>query len=141
MSKKTAEKAAKGKPAGWIEVIDFDPEMGAGRVAVCSRDALGNILDVTHEFFEAGGVIMWDDDLRSLPLIDRYTKVRKSIVARCPSGYPIPDVMIAGKSVSKSRIRRLQRDAAEKLAEYLETHGDAVKKASESFVPGTEIAL
>ena len=109
-------------PVGWVEFMSFDPRTGIGRAAICSCDKDGRLLNVTHEFIDAGGVMRWDDDNRSIPLIDRYKEVRAQIIARCPGDYPLKSIVLVGKNMVVGRVRRLQHDSASRLLLYLEEH-------------------
>jgi len=120
---KNREKAPKPiMPVGWVEVMSFDPRTGTGRAAICSYDKDGRLLSVTHEFLDAGGVMRWDDDNRSIPLIDRYKDVRAQVIARCPGDYPLKSLVLVGKNMAVGRVRRLQRDSAARLLGYLDEH-------------------
>jgi hypothetical protein len=123
MSKKKSRAGAEQTlPAGWVESIEFDPRTGMGHAAVCSYSKDGKLIDVTREFFDAGGVMRWDSDLRSMSLIDRYREARAKIIEKCPKGYPLGDVILVGKDASPGRVRRMQHDSAARLIAYLQEH-------------------
>jgi hypothetical protein len=120
---KNKEKALKPiVPVGWVEVMSFDPRTGTGRAAICSYDKEGRLVNVTHEFLDAGGVMRWDDDSRSIPLIDRYKEVRAQVIAKCPGDYPLRSLLLVGKNMAVGRVKRLQHDSAARLLTYLDKH-------------------
>ena len=121
MKEKLAKPKAPGagkEPAGIIEIAAFDPRVSAGEIRAALIATDGSFINVTREFHEAGGVIRWNGDVRGLPMIDRYIARRKAIIAMCPKGYPVPDVVIVLDTASPLKIKRMHEKISDKMVAY-----------------------
>ena len=122
------KKTKKDLPTGWIESFTFDPRTCTGEIIVATVGADNKPKEITKRLHEAGGyVIGWDGDERGLSLFDRYQDFRKSLIAKCPEGFPIPEAVLLTPDVSvRFRERRLS-EAAIKFIDYANKNAEALE--------------
>jgi hypothetical protein len=125
-------------PAGYVEIMAFDPKTASGEIKTVLVAENGTFLRVALDYREAGGVIRWDGDVRGVAMIDRYLARRKEIVALCPEGYPISDVVLILSSAAHARVARIHRENADRMMPYVHAHAEVLERIAVEQNGGAE---